>query len=140
MSWFDSNIAEQNAGVLYLTQSKILFTRHSVLTLTHNKVTSDGGAFYFDYNPDVFFSQFTNIMFNHNSTLYGGAVSANDLSNITVTGSSVLSFVNNEASQSAVVGLDILYFSYFLQCDYGTRCYGNIWLQQSLKEWSFMLQ
>ena len=106
---FDNNIAELNAGVLYSIQSKILFKGNSVLKLTHNKVTSNGGAFYFDYNSDVFFSQCTNITFSHNSALYGGAVSANDHSNITVTGNSVLSFVNNEASQSGGAG----YFSYY---------------------------
>ena len=106
---FDNNIAELNAGVLYSIQSKILFKGNSVLKLTHNKVTSNGGAFYFDYNSDVFFSQFTNIIFSHNSALYGGAVSANDHSKITVTGNSMLSFVNNEASQSGGAG----YFSYY---------------------------
>ena len=106
---FDNNFAELNAGVLYSIQSKILFKGNSVLKLTHNKVTSNGGAFYSDYNSDVFFSQFTNIIFSHNSALYGGAVSANDRSNITVTGNSVLSFVNNEASQSGGAG----YFSYY---------------------------
>ena len=106
---FDNNIAELNAGVLYSIQSKILFKGNSVLKLTHNKVTSNGGAFYFDYNSDVFFSQFTNITFSHNSALYGGAVSANDHSTITVTGNSMLSFVNNEASQSGGAG----YFSYY---------------------------
>ena len=65
--------------------------------------------FNFDYNSDVFFSQFTNITFSHNSALYGGAVSANDHSKITVTGNSMLSFVNNEASQSGGAG----YFSYY---------------------------
>ena len=106
---FDNNIAELNAGVLYSIQSKILFKGNSVLKLTHNKVTSNGGAFYFDYNSDVFFSQFSNITFSHNSALYGGAVSANDHSKITVTGNSMLSFVNNEASQSGGAG----YFSYY---------------------------
>ena len=104
-----ANFAEQNAGVLYSTQSKILFKGNSFLTLTHNKVASNGGAFYFDYNSDAFFSQFTSIILSHNSALYGGAVSANDHSNITVTGNSVLSFVNNEASQSGGGG----YFSYY---------------------------
>ena len=66
-----------------------------------------GGAFHFDYNSDVLFSQFTNITFNHNSALYGRAVSANDHSNITVTGNSMLLFVNNEASQGGGAG----YFS-----------------------------
>ena len=106
---FDNNFAELNAGVLYSIQSKILFKGNSVLKLTHNKVTSNGGAFYFDYNSDVFFSQFSNITFSHNSALYGGAVSANDHSKITVTGNSMLSFVNNEASQSGGAG----YFSYY---------------------------
>ena len=106
---FDNNIAELNAGVLYSIQSKILFKGNSVLKLTYNKVTSNGGAFYFDYNSDVFFSQFSNITFSHNSALYGGAVSANDHSKITVTGNSMLSFVNNEASQSGGAG----YFSYY---------------------------
>ena len=104
---FDNNIAEQDAGVLYSIKSKILFRGNSVLLLTQNKVTSNGGAFYFDYNSDVLFSQFTNITFIHNSALYGGAVSANDHSTITVTGNSVLLFANNEASQSGGAG----YFS-----------------------------
>ena len=104
---FDNNIAEQDAGVLYSIKSKILFRGSSVLLLTQNKATSNGGAFYFDYNSDVLFSQFTNITFIHNSALYGGAVSANDHSTITVTGNSVLLFANNEASQSGGAG----YFS-----------------------------
>ena len=104
---YDNNIAKQNAGVLYSTNSIILFKGNSMLTLTHNKATSNGGAFYFDYHSDVLFSQFTNLTFDYNTALYGGAVLANNYSSITMTGNSVLQFANNEALQSGGAG----YFS-----------------------------
>ena len=93
--------------MLYSIKSKILLKGNSILTLTHNRATSNGGAFHFDYNSDVVFSQFTSITFDHNSALYGGAVSANGHSDITVTENSVLSFVNNVALQTRGAG----YFS-----------------------------
>ena len=57
---------------------------------------------------DLLFSEFTNIAFQHNTAFYGGAILANDHSNITVTGNSLLLFHSNEAIQSGGAG----YFNY----------------------------
>ena len=48
------------------------------------------------------------ISFCNNRALYGGAISANDHSNITVTGNSVLSLILLIMKPHKVVGLDIL--------------------------------
>ena len=44
------------------------------------------------------------VRFDNNKAFYGGALSANDHSNITLTGNSVLLFANNEATQSGGAG------------------------------------
>ena len=126
---FDNNIAEQSGGTLYSMNSNMLFKGNSVLILTHNKASSNGGALYFDYKSDTLFSQLTNITFDSNSALYGGAVSANDHSNITVTGNSVLSFVNNEASQSGGAGYCSYYCNVIIEEDAMVTFHNNKALQ-----------
>ena len=96
---FDGNTAD-NGGAFYFTNSIIRFKGTSMISFYNNKAKQNGGVGYFSLNSDVLFSQFTNVTFSYNSALYGGAVLANDYCNVTVTGNSVLLFVNNEASQS----------------------------------------
>ena len=105
---FDNNIAEQNAGVLYSTWSKIIFKENSTVKANNNKATLNGGALYFDNNSDVLFTEFTNITIHNNRALHGGAVLANKYSNVMVTGKSIIFFVSNEASQSG----GVTYFNY----------------------------
>ena len=96
---FHNNVAEQNAGVIYTTHSYISFTANSRLTFAQNKATLNGGALHFDSNSNVIFSQFTNIKFCSNIGSNGGAILANDHSNITLAGNSMLLFANNSANQ-----------------------------------------
>ena len=95
---FENNIAVQNAGVLYCTQSYTSFKANSNITLIHNSVTLHGGALYFHSNSNVKFSHFTNLMFYSNKAFDGGAISANN-SIITLTGHLVILFANNRAAQ-----------------------------------------
>ena len=105
---FVNNIAKQSAGVLYSAYSHIWFKSNSRLALSHNAAIWNGGAFYFDSNSSVTFSQFTYIKIYSNTASYGGGILANDHSSITITGNSVLSFVNNSAAQyGGAVFLDI---------------------------------
>ena len=105
---FHNNKAEQNAGAIYTTHSYISFTANSRLTLVQNTATFNGGALYFDFNSNVKFSQFTKIKFCFNIGSYGGAISANDYSNITLAGNSMLLFANNSATQyGGAIFLDI---------------------------------
>ena len=107
-SSFIKNTARDNAGAILSNQlSKITFEGNSTIMFDGN-IADNGGAFYFT-NSTITFKDTSMISFYNNRALYGGAVSANDHSNITVTGNSVLSFVNNEASQSGGAG----YFSYY---------------------------
>ena len=105
---FDNNIAEKNAGIIYSARSNILFKENSTISVTNNKATFDGGGLYFDKHSEVLFTEFANITFQYNRAFYGGAISGNDHSNITVTGNSVILFLNNEATQSGGAG----YFNY----------------------------
>ena len=98
----------QNAGMLYITNSKIWFNGNSTVTLAYNRATLNCGALCLDSSSDASFSEFTNVTFNHNRAFYGGAILANDHCNITLTGNSDLLFAHNEATQSGGAG----YFNY----------------------------
>ena len=105
-SLFIKNTARDNGGAIISNQlSHITFEGNSTIMFDGNQA-DNGGTFYFT-NSTITFKDTSMISFNSNSALYGGAVLANDHSNITVTGNSVLLFANNEASQSGGAG----YFS-----------------------------
>ena len=105
---FYNNLAEQNAGVLHSSHSYIFFKGNSSLTITHNTVALNGGAFNFNIKSNASFSQFTNLKFYGNKATYGGAISANDHSSITVSGNSFLLFADNRAAQyGGAIFLDI---------------------------------
>ena len=106
---FDNNTAEQNAGVLYITNSDILLKGNSAITLTYNTATLNGGVLYFDDKSSVSFSEFTNMTFHHNRALYGGAILANDHCNVTLKGNATILFADNEATQSGGAG----YFNFY---------------------------
>ena len=106
-SSFIKNTARDNGGAIVSNQlSDITFKGSSTIMFDGN-MADNGGTFY-STNSTIKFKDTSMISFNNNSALYGGAVSANDHSNITVTGNSVLQFFNNEASQSGGAG----YFSF----------------------------
>jgi len=63
----------------------------------------------------VSLSEFTNIEFNNNRALYGGAVFINNHSNISLTGNSVLLFINNEATQSGGAGYFDFYCNFIIK-------------------------
>ena len=48
----------------------------------------------------MLFEGLTTVRFENNSALHGGAILANDHSNITLTGNFNISFVNNKATQN----------------------------------------
>ena len=105
-SSFIKNTAGDNGGAIVSNQlSDTTFEGNSTIMFDGN-MADNGGTFYFT-NTTITFKDTSMISFNYNSALYGGAVYANDHSNITVTGNSVLLFANNEASQSGGAG----YFS-----------------------------
>ena len=97
---FVNNIAEQNAGVIYTARSNVLFKGNSTITITHSKATLSAGALYFDKSSDASFAEFTKIAFQYNKAFYGGAITANNHSNIVFGGNSALSFDSNEATQN----------------------------------------
>ena len=102
-SSFIKNTARNYGGAIVSNQlSEITFEGNSTIKFNGN-IADNGGTFYFT-NSTITFKDISTISFYNNSALYGGAVSANDHSNITVSGNSVLSFVNNEASQSGGAG------------------------------------
>jgi len=68
----------------------------------------------------VSFFEFINITFNNNRALYGGAVLANNCSNISLTGNSVLLFINNEATQSG----GARYFDFY--CNFTIKGNANV--------------
>ena len=107
-SSFIKNTARDNGGAILSNQlSEITFEGNSTVKFDGN-IADNGGAFYL-INSTFTFEDTSMISFYNNNAVYGGAVSAIDHCNITVTGNSVLSFVNNEASQSGGAG----YFSYY---------------------------
>ena len=102
-SSFIKNTARNYGGAILSNQlSEITFEGNSTIKFNGN-IADNGGTFYFT-NSTIIFKDISTISFYNNSALYGGAVSANDHSNTTVSGNSVLSFVNNEASQSGGAG------------------------------------
>ena len=98
-SSFIKNTARDNGGAILSNElSDITIEGNSTIMFDGN-TADNGGTFYFT-NSTITFKDTSKISFNNNSALYGGAVFANDHSNITVKGNSVLLFSNNEASQS----------------------------------------
>ena len=93
---FDSNTAG-NGGVLYLTNSIIVCKEKSVVSFYNNEAKEHGGVGYVILNSTVLFDGFTKVNFENNTSLYGGAISANNFSNVTLTGSSLLKFFGNTA-------------------------------------------
>ena len=115
-SSFIKNTARDNGGAILSNQlSEITFEGNSTILLDGNKA-DNGGTFCF-INSTITFKDTSMISFYNNRALYGGAVSANDHSNITVTGNSVLSFVNNEASQSGGAGYFNSYCNVIMEQD-----------------------
>ena len=100
---FDSNTADYG-GTFYFTNSTITFNETSMISFFNNKAIQSGGGGYFRLNSKVLFEGLTTVRFVNNSALYGGAILANDHSNITLTGNSNISFVNNEATQNGGAG------------------------------------
>ena len=105
-SFFIKNTARDNGGAIVSKQlSDITFEGNSTIMFDGN-MADIGGTFHITTST-ITFKDTSMISFNNNSALYGGAVLANDHSNITVTGNSVLLFFNNKASQRGGAG----YFS-----------------------------
>ena len=100
---FDSNTAD-NGGTFYFTNSIITFNETSLISLFNNKAIQSGGGGYFGLNSKVLFEGLTTARFENNSALYGGTILAYDHFNITITGNSNISFVNNEATQNGGAG------------------------------------
>ena len=98
-SSFIKNTARDNGGAILSNQlSDIKFEGNSTVMFDSN-VANNGGALYIT-NSTIAYKNESKISFDNNKAIYGGAISANDHCNITVTGNTLLSFVNNEASQS----------------------------------------
>ena len=105
-SSFIKNTARDNGGAILSHQLSDIKIEGNSTILFDGNMADNGGTFYFT-NSNITFKDTSMISFKNNSAFYGGAVFANDHSNITVTGNSVLLFANNEASQSGGAG----YFS-----------------------------
>ena len=105
-SSFINNTAKDNGGAIFINQlTDITFEGNSTIMFDGN-MADNGGTSCFT-NSTITFKDTSMISFNNNNAIYGGAVVANDHSNITLTGNSVLLFSKNEASQSGGAG----YFS-----------------------------
>ena len=75
-----------------------------MISFFNNKAIQNGGVGQFKLNSKVLFEGITIVIFENNSALFGGAVLANDHTNITIIGYSSISFVNNEATHSGGAG------------------------------------
>ena len=102
-STFISNTARDNGGGIFSSQLfEITFQGNSLIIFDGN-IADNGGGLYLTKILTLF-SEDTKITFQYNRANYGGAILAYDHSNVTVSGFSVLAFLNNEALQSGGAG------------------------------------
>jgi len=88
-------------GALFILSKRILAKENSTIKLVHNRAL-DGGAIQPGEYSSITFCQHSVIWFyNNTATQQGGAIKV--ARNITFTGSSNISFINNEARQGAAI-------------------------------------
>ena len=98
---FSDNKAKQNGGVGYLTlASKVVFEGTTAIMFHSNMAEECAGALCSSVRNTIHFKGNSNVIFMFNRALSGGAISANDHSDITIRESSVLQFISNEAIQN----------------------------------------
>ena len=104
-SSFIKNTARDNGGAIFSNQlSEIIFEGNSKAKFDGN-IADNGRTFYLT-NSTITFKNTSMVSFCSNSAVYGGAISANDHSNITVTGIQCYHLLIMKPHK--VVGLDIL--------------------------------
>ena len=126
---FDSNVAENGAGIYIKYKSTIIFERNSNVKFVNNSVHNNGAAIFLDYYSNIIFDNRSAVMFTDNKatsgTIYshyrsnvifkascqvtfsgnsatqcGSTIFSYGYSNITFTGNSKVTFSNNAASSN----------------------------------------
>ena len=92
-----ANNEATNGGSLFLhTKSNIIFKDNSYIEFVNNTARGSGGAVYTYGNSDITVTGSPNIYFTHNVAKTGGAIHVT-ICNIQISGTSNISFNNNEA-------------------------------------------
>ena len=123
-SRFVDNNARNNGGAMLNNQyTEITFKGNSVVTFDSN-TANNGGAFYCT-KAAITFEETSLVSFYNNKALQnGGAISANNYSNITSADNSTLLFISNDATQTG--GAGYLYsYSNFIINENATLQYDN---------------
>ena len=92
---FNSNSVNYNGASVFISDhSNVLFDENSIVTFTDNKAIN--GTIYSKVNSNVTFKATSQVRFNNNSaTQYGAAIHSSDNSHITFTGNATVNFTNN---------------------------------------------
>ena len=100
---FENNNA-LNGGVLYSTNSILLFKGSSTVSLAHNKAVLDGGVMHCGINFTVLFLESTNVSFVNNKAINGGVMFANNNSIISFKGHASGTFIKNKVTNNGRAG------------------------------------
>ena len=134
---FDNNKATQNGGAIYLQKhSEMIFKEVSIVIFQNNEATL-GGAINCNSNSDITSKRNPNITFSENIAKLGGAIYT-IMSNIIITGTSIVKFTHNIALQDGgalfldkqfiiiLTGEAEITFSSNTASDYGGAIYSRV--------------
>ena len=96
---FQSNIAEDGAGIYISDHSTVIFGKTSNVTFTQNLANVRGGVIFLTNNSTCLFGHNSIVAFYYNQATKGGAIYSEASSNITFNASCKVTFGNNSATQ-----------------------------------------
>ena len=105
---FQSNIAEDGAGIYISDHSTVIFGKSSNVAFIQNLANNRGGAVFLAKNSASFFDHNSIVIFYYNKATKGGAIYSEASSDITFNASCKVTFNNNSATQygAAIYSLD----------------------------------
>ena len=105
---FQSNVAEDGAGIHISDHSTVMFGENSNVTFGQNTANNRGGAVFLTNNSACIFYHNTVVTFYYNKATKGGAIYSEAQSNVTFNASCKVTFNNNSATQygAAIYSLD----------------------------------
>ena len=98
MLLFQNNTAKRGTGIYITLHSTVIFGRNSNVAFIQNSADHEGGAVFVSNHSTVLFDQNSEIRFNYNKST-NGTVYSKTSSNVIFTGTCIVEFSNNTATQ-----------------------------------------
>ena len=95
---FQNNTAKNGTGIYITDHSTVIFGRNSNVAFIQNSADYNGGAVFLSNHSTVLFDRYSKIRFSYNKAT-NGTVYSKASSNVTFTGTSIVKFNNNTATE-----------------------------------------